>query len=204
MVFDGSAACSVPMIRRVGVTVLELDLRRFTHLADADGEVQRLVDEVQAYYVTIYGGPDDSPFDAAEFAPPAGQFVLGTLDDEPVAMGGWRHRPDLSPAFGAPVAEIKRMFVSPRARRRGFANTVLAELERTATAAGNAFVVLETGTIQADAIALYERAGYRPTLRFGHYAWSPTARYFARPMTSLPLPVAPAEPDAADLGRQDP
>lgn len=36
----------------------------------ADARVQRLVDEVQAHYVVIYGGPDDSPIDHTEFLPP--------------------------------------------------------------------------------------------------------------------------------------
>ena len=50
---------------------------------------------MQAYYVRIYGGPDDSPVDPSEFQRPNGRFLLGTVADDPVAMGGWRMRPDL-------------------------------------------------------------------------------------------------------------
>jgi GNAT superfamily N-acetyltransferase len=149
-----------------------------------DPRVQRLVAEVQAYYVVLYGNPDESPVDPAEFEPPAGRFLLGTRGGDPIAIGGWRMRPDLSGVLGARVAEVKRMFVSPNARRRGHASGMLAALEQSTVRSDAAVVVLETGTEQPDAIALYERAGYTPTVRFGHYAESKTASYFAKRLTN--------------------
>jgi GNAT superfamily N-acetyltransferase len=143
-------------------------------------EVQQLVAEVQAYYVTIYGGPDDSPIDHGEFTPPAGQFVLARDDEGPVATGGWRLRPDLDERFEARTAEVKRMYVTPRARRRGISRLVLAELEATAAAAGVTMLVLETGVVQQDAIALYTTSGYTRTVDFGHYADSDLSRCYAK------------------------
>ena len=149
----------------------------------ADPRVQRLVDEVQAHYVMIYGSPDDSPVDPTEFEPPRGLFALGAVDGREVAMGGWRHRPDLAGMFdGARVAEIKRMYVAPLGRRQGHARRVLTFLEDTAREAGADVLVLETGLMQPDAIALYEASGYEPTVRFGHYADSDLSRYFAKPL----------------------
>jgi ribosomal protein S18 acetylase RimI-like enzyme len=114
-----------------------------------DPVVQELTREVQAEYGRRYGGDgDSSPMDPARFAPPHGRFFLATLDVEPVGMGGWR--------WGGPRdgdAEIKRMYVSPAHRGRGHARAVLAELERTAAAAGRRRVVLETGTRQRAGIA---------------------------------------------------
>ena len=151
-----------------------------------DPRVQRLVDEVQAYYVTIYGGPDDSPVDAAEFDPPQGLLVLATTEGVGVAMGAWRRRADLAARYdGAEVAEVKRMFVSPTARHRGHARRVLAHLESTARDAGIERLVLETGTMQPEAIALYESTGYAPTFRFGHYADSELSRYFAKSLAAV-------------------
>jgi GNAT superfamily N-acetyltransferase len=147
----------------------------------ADLRVQRLVDEVQAHYVVIYGGPDDSPVDPTEFEPPRGLFALGTVDGLEVAMGGWRRRRDLTGVFdGAQVAEIKRMYVAPTGRRKGYARRVLTFLEDTAREAGADVLVLETGAMQPDAVALYEASEYEPTVRFGHYADSELARYFAK------------------------
>lgn len=149
-------------------------------VAFSDARVQALVTEVQDYYVQIYGGPDDSPVDPAEFAEPHGRFLLGLVDDSPVAMGGWRLRPELDAAIGGRCAEVKRMFVSPTVRRRGLARRLLAALEDSARTAGVEVLALETGTMQPEAIALYEAQGYQPTIRFGHYADSELSRYFAR------------------------
>jgi len=157
--------------------------------AFGDPDVQQLVAEVQAYYVTIYGGPDDSPIDHDEFAPPAGHFVLARDDEGPVAMGGWRLRPDLEARLGATAAEVKRMYVTPRARRRGISRLVLGELEATAAAAGAAMLVLETGVVQQDAIALYTSSGYTRTVDFGHYADSELSRCYAKR-----LQLGPSQP----------
>lgn len=146
-----------------------------------DERVQELVAEVQAHYVVIYGGPDESPVDPLQFSAPRGLFVLGLADDEPVAMGGWRWRPELDTRFDDDrVAEVKRMFVSPSVRGRGFARRLLAHLESTARAAGVQRLVLETGLMQPDAIALYESSGYDPVVPFGHYAESELVKCFGK------------------------
>jgi ribosomal protein S18 acetylase RimI-like enzyme len=93
-------------------------------------------------------------------------------------------------AAGAPLrdgdVEIKRMFVPAGYRGRGYARAVLAELERTAAAAGRRRAVLETGTRQPEAIALYTSAGYAPMPRFGYYRDSPNCRCFAKCLTAVP------------------
>lgn len=152
-------------------------------VAFTDERVQALVAEVQDYYVQIYGGPDDSPVDPAEFDQPRGRFVLALVGGSPVAMGGWRLRPELDSALGGRCAEVKRMYVSPSVRRRGLARAVLAELEDSARRAGVDVLALETGTMQPEAIALYEAQAYEPTIRFGHYAYSELSRYYAKRLT---------------------
>lgn len=122
-----------------------------------------LIDEVQQEYVVRYGEPDGTPVDPAEFAPPLGLFLIGYLDSAPVACGGWRVR-------GRREAELKRMYVTPAARGRGLARAILAELERTAAAAGKTRILLETGDRQPEAIALYTSAGYLEVPKFGFYA----------------------------------
>lgn len=147
-----------------------------------DPDAQVLVAEVQAEYTRRYGGPDDTPLEAGVFEPPAGAFFVGYRAGRPVAMGGWRLRSDVT-AFGrSRAAEVKRMYVVPHARRAGLARRVLGHLEVTARAAGADLMVLETGTEQPEAIALYLSSGYEPVTRFGHYAWSPRSRYYGRPL----------------------
>lgn len=131
-----------------------------------------LIAEVQAEYVERYGGPDESPLDAAQFDSPAGLFAVGYLDARPVVMGGWRRHEAEHPQTGwaHPAVEIKRMYVTSSARGSGFARRVLAYLEETARSAGARWVLLETGSKQPEAIALYRSAGYLDVPRFGHYA----------------------------------
>ena len=145
-------------------------------------DVAALVAAVQQEYVHRYGGIDDTPVDPADFAPPRGFFVVGYVAGTPVACGGWRARDGAGPPLRAGDAEIKRMFVVAAHRGRGRARAVLAELERSAAAAGRRRVVLETGLRQPEAIALYVGAGYVPMPAFGIYRDSPNCRCFAKPL----------------------
>ena len=147
--------------------------------------VRSLVEQVQQVYLERYGGIDETPMAAEQFAPPHGHFVVGYADGEPVAMGGWRLRGD-APDAGLPgrrPAEIKRMFVREDARGRGYSRGVLAELESTARAAGVDWLVLETGDRQPEAIGLYRSSGYVDVPAFGLYACEGGSVYLGK---SLP------------------
>ena len=135
-------------------------------------DAAQLIAEVQQEYAARYGSQDASPADPAEFAAPHGRFVVGYLDGTPVACGGWH-------ALGAD-AEIRRMYVSHAARRRGFARAILAELERTALAAGHRRMILETGTVLPEAMALYRSAGYTDIAPFGYYADAPLSVHLGK------------------------
>jgi GNAT superfamily N-acetyltransferase len=130
--------------------------------------------------VQIYGGNDDTPHEAAEFRPPAGYFVVGYVDGVAVACGGWRARDVDEPPLRPGDAEIKRMFVLPSQRGRGFARAVLADLEAAAVRAGRSRMVLETGDRQPAAIGLYVSAGYAPMAPFGTYRDTEAGRYYSR------------------------
>ena len=141
-----------------------------------------LVAELQLEYVVRYGQEDRTPVDPAQFAPPHGLFVVGYHGGRPVACGGWRVRR----GSDGPEAELKRMYVSPAARGRGAARAVLAELERTAVAAGHNRMVLETGLRQPEAIALYSSAGYLEVPHFGYYADAPEAVHLGKTIMEEP------------------
>jgi ribosomal protein S18 acetylase RimI-like enzyme len=152
-----------------------------------DPESVRFVDAVQAFYVERYGGADRTPVDPAEFAPPRGVFLLGSLPGTgPVCCGGWRRHDaaSIDPRDAGVLrpgdAEIKRMWVDPAHRRRGLATAVLGELERTARAAGCPRTVLETGTEQPEALAFYRARGYVAIPRFGTYRDERSSLCFAR------------------------
>lgn len=158
-------------------------------------DAMRLVAQVQAEYVVRYGGADETPLDPLMFEPPAGSFFVGYVDvgagEEPVASGAWRSHvdhPDLVSLAAAGVrrtAEVKRMYVAAAHRGHGYAREVLAHLEATAAASGAEAMVLETGTAQPEAMALYESSGYEAIAPFGHYKDAPLNRCYAKR-----LPVA--------------
>jgi GNAT superfamily N-acetyltransferase len=120
--------------------------------------------------VSRYGDEGADPPHAEDFEAPHGVFLVLWTDGLPVACGGVK-RLTLAPRLG----EIKRMFVMPAHRRQGLARRVLAAIEQEARHLGLDRLWLETGTLQPEAIALYESAGYSPIPRYGPYAnddWS--------------------------------
>ena len=66
--------------------------------------------------------------------------------------------------------EVKRVFVSPDFRRRALAQQALAKVEQSARGLGVRELVLQTGILQPEAIALYSREGWDCIPGFGPYA----------------------------------
>jgi DNA-binding MarR family transcriptional regulator/GNAT superfamily N-acetyltransferase len=109
--------------------------------------------------------------DAEAMAPPDGFFVIASSDGEPVACGGVQRLDD-----GA--AEIKRMWVDPGWRGAGLGSRLLRHLESSARERGYAVVRLDTHSSLAEAIAMYERAGYHAIERYNDNPWA--RRWFAK------------------------
>jgi GNAT superfamily N-acetyltransferase len=133
----------------------------------ATGLVAAMVDEVSALYgrIDVPGAPSATP---ADFAPPAGSFVVVLEDGAAVAGGGVKRLDD-------EACEIKRMYVVPEARGRGLASVLLNALEDEARALGYAIARLDTGPQQPAAQAMYERAGYTP---IGNFNANPFASFW--------------------------
>ncbi|GGW37143.1 MULTISPECIES: GNAT family N-acetyltransferase [Streptomyces] len=146
----------------------------------------KLNDEVQAEYHERYGdGGDATVLEPADFDPPRGVYLIAYDElDRPVATGGWRSQDENGEGNEDGDAELKRMFVVKQARGRGLARRMLAELETDARAAGRLRMVLETGTEQPEAIALYTSSGYEPCTKFGYYRFHDDSRCFAKRLGS--------------------
>ncbi|MEU6139294.1 GNAT family N-acetyltransferase [Streptomyces sp. NPDC047081] len=142
----------------------------------------KLNDQVQAEYHVRYGdGGDATPLDPSHFDPPNGvYFIAYDEDDSPVATGGWRAQDANDEGYADGDAELKRMYVVEGMRGRGLARRILAALEEDARSAGRARMVLETGTKQPEAIALYTSSGYEPCEKFGYYREYESSRCFAK------------------------
>jgi len=88
--------------------------------------------------------------------------VIFYHDEIPVACGAIK-------LYEPGTMEVKRMFTRPAWRGRGIAIKVLIELEAWAAEMGYKRCILETGTRQPYAIALYRKAGYVQIPNYGQY-----------------------------------
>jgi DNA-binding MarR family transcriptional regulator/GNAT superfamily N-acetyltransferase len=130
----------------------------------------RAVEAMAAYFAEIgrrFGfEPGDAwRVDAESMTAPDGFFVVATSDGEPVACGGVQRLPD-------GPAEIKRMWVHDGWRGAGLGSRLLRHLESLARDRGCRVVRLDTNDTLVEAIAMYERAGYRPIERYNDNPWA--------------------------------
>ena len=144
-------------------------------IAYDDPAVRLLLAEVMDELSQRYGGSgDDTPVAAADFTPPRGTFFVADDGDRLIGCAAWRRHDN--------DAELKRMFTTKSARGRGLARRLLTVIEESARAAGLNRVILETGSKQPEAIALYESAGYTRIPDFGYYKDHDDVLSYAKPL----------------------
>jgi GNAT superfamily N-acetyltransferase len=137
-----------------------------------------LIEALNAELLTRYPEPGATHFslDPTEVAPGNGIFIVARLNGRPVGCGALRRlrEPALVSELGAHVGELKRMYVAPDVRGRRIGQAILDRLESEARALGFTRLVLETGTRQGEALALYQRAGFTAMPLYGEYVASAT------------------------------
>ena len=133
---------------------------------------QALVDALCGEMAGRYGFAP-SPFSMAELTTEGAVFLVARLDGQAVGCAALRR-------LDEQMGELKRMFVSPEARRRGIARRLLVEVERFARQFGYKIIRLETGTLQPEAQGLYQSLGYHRIPSFGSYVHDPTSICFEK------------------------
>lgn len=127
--------------------------------------IAAMVDEMRLLY-------DDLDVESSEMpsAVPADFvcFLVGFEDGAAVCCGG------LKPLDDGTV-EIKRMYVTPQARRRGAGRRLLIELETEARRRGFLVARLDTGPRQPSAERMYREAGYA---EIGNFNANPVASFW--------------------------
>jgi putative acetyltransferase len=136
-------------------------------------DARRLVAALDAHLSSRYAdeerhGPNLKP---QHIAPGLGTFVIARVNGRAVGCGALRKLDETT-------AEVKRMYVEPELQGKGVGRQILETLEAVALELGMHRLVLETGIYQAEAIALYRRAGFRPIRCWGEYETTLTSVCF--------------------------
>ena len=129
-------------------------------------EILALIEQLDAYQKPLYPAESHHGIDMAALSQPHVIFAVARVPSgQAVACGAIV----IEPAYG----ELKRMFTLPSHRGQGIAHSLLLFLEAEAQARGCHLFMLETGYLQPEAIALYERLGYSRRGPFGAYTEDP-------------------------------
>lgn len=121
----------------------------------------KLIKELDAY-LKVTDGDEHDFYDQFNQPDAIKHVILLYVEDKPVACGAIKKYADT-------VMEIKRMFVSPAYRNKGYASKVLKHLELWAMELGYEKCILETGLRQREAIGLYYRRNYKLIRNYAPY-----------------------------------
>ena len=124
--------------------------------------IRELLELSDAFALSLYPADSCYMLDVDELLAPGVTVAVARADSTAVGMGALVER-------GDGTAELKRMFVRADARGQGIAGRILTTLEELARTRAVHVLQLETGPLQPEAIALYEKFGYRRIPNFGQY-----------------------------------
>jgi putative acetyltransferase len=141
-----------------------------------DANVRALIDELDAFNTALYPAESnhfDSPETlAAGLANSQGVFLVVEQDGELVGCGAAKHC--------GQWAELKRMYLKPKARGGGIALAMLVKLLDWARQEGLPLARLETGNVSVGALKLYRRAGFKEIPAFPPYRPDPLSIFMER------------------------
>jgi GNAT superfamily N-acetyltransferase len=106
------------------------------------------------------------------------ETIMAFDGDESAGHAALRPVPGEGPTGQA--LEVKKVFVPVPYRGRGISKLLMLELEQIALARGATRLVLQTGDLQYEAVALYEGLGYRGIAPYGGYDIIPLALCFEK------------------------
>jgi len=132
-----------------------------------------LIDELEAHLASLYPRESRHGFSVEKLLREGVDFFLVRDDGLAAGCGGLL-------MVGREYGEIKRMYVRPAFRGRKLGQQLLDHLVAHARQKGTTLIRLETGIHQHEAIALYERNGFRQIPPFGPYWDDPVSRCYER------------------------
>ena len=140
-------------------------------------DIIRLIEELDTYLSALYPAESNHLLDIASLAQPDVRFLVARREGEALGCIALRVDP-------AGWGEVKRLYVSPRARGLGLGRRLLSALEAQAQRERLSLLRLETGIHQPEALGLFRAAGFREIPAFGAYAPDPLSVFMEK---ALPL-----------------
>jgi putative acetyltransferase len=137
-------------------------------------DVTALLVQARALMARLYPPESCHGLDLDAYATPDVTLFVARAGAMAVGCGALQRHADGS-------AEVKSMFVIPEARGRGIGRAILETIEG-ALPEDVAALRLETGIKQAEAIRLYEAAGFRRRGPFGSYRDDPLSVFMEKPL----------------------
>jgi putative acetyltransferase len=146
-----------------------------------------LINELEVHLASLYPAESRHGFSVEKLLAEGVPFFLLRYGGTAAGCGGVK-------LFGTEYGEIKRMYVRPQFRGMGFGTLMLKHLADYALANGVRLLRLETGIYQREAIALYERMGFKRIPPFGAYKEDPLSLCYEKQINGRAMP-ADAQPD---------
>ena len=146
---------------------------KFIQQPITSADAQSLIDQMVGELSQEYAAEHMHGVDYESYESDGGIFVVAFHVDKPIGCGGLR-------PINKNEMELKRVFVEPKSRGKGFSRLILDHLESLAKSLGCQRLCLETGDQQTAAIGLYESSGYEHIDAFGEYRKSPRSVCFAK------------------------
>lgn len=154
-----------------------MDNLKITTAPPTAESIQHLLADFDRYLAELHPAETGYGLKVDALQSPNIRFVFVENETGVVACGAVRLDDDF--------AEIKRMYVVPEMRRQGVARRLLEHLETTTASAGRSAVRLETSTLQPEAIALYEDAGFDRIEAFPPYEPDPRSVFMEKPVAPM-------------------
>jgi putative acetyltransferase len=139
----------------------------------ASPEATALIMELDAHLEQLYPSESRHGFSVQRLIADSVAFYLIRDNGIPAGCGGIK-------LFGTEFGELKRMYVRPQFRGRGFGKLMLNHLTDYARSQGVKVLRLETGIHQTAAIGLYEQMGFERIPPFPPYREDPLSRCYEK------------------------
>lgn len=138
-------------------------------------EVAGLLQQLDGYQSSLYPAASNHLDSVELLASTHAYFVAAYAGSDVLGCGAIKYMRD-----DCLYGEIKRLFVKPKARGKGVAKKIMANLEQHAQHQKARALRLETGIYQTAALHLYARLGFCRSSAFGDYLADPLSVFMEK------------------------